>query len=51
MAYMPRAARTLRAKTLRTTPADGYYLLGLKFSKPLLLGTKPVRRKKALSAV
>src|SRR5579859_5092505 len=31
-ALAPRAARTLRAKTLRTTPADGYYLLGLKFS-------------------
>lgn len=51
MAYMPRAARTLRARTLRTTPADGYYLVGLKFSKPLLLGAKAVRRKKALSAV
>jgi hypothetical protein len=48
----PRAARTLRAKTLRTTPADGYYLLGLKFSRPLLLTTKPAaRRRKLVSAV
>src|SRR5436309_6273672 len=29
MALLPRAARTLNARTLRTTPADGYYLLGL----------------------
>jgi hypothetical protein len=50
MSYTPRAARTLRAKTLRTTPAQGYYLVGLKFSRPLLLsGT--LRRKKALSSV
>ena len=33
---LPRACRDLRAKTLRTTPAEGYYLLGLKFSRPLL---------------
>jgi len=51
MAHMPRPTRTLRAKTLRTTPADGYYLVGFKFSRPLLLGTRPVRRKKALSAM
>ena len=51
MAYMPRAARSLRAKMLRTTPAEGYYLVGLKFSRPLLLGGRPVRRKKALSAM
>lgn len=37
LAPMPKAARTLSAKTLRTTPAEGYYLLGLKFSRPLTL--------------
>ena len=37
LAPLPKAARTLRAKTLRTTPAEGYYLLGLKFSRPLSL--------------
>ncbi len=51
MTYMPRAARSLRAKTLRTTPAQGYYLVGLKFTRPLLLGGRAVRRKKALSPV
>jgi hypothetical protein len=51
-ALAPRAARTLRAKTLRTTPADGYYLLGLKFSRPLLLPPNPpVRERKLVSAV
>jgi len=36
LALLPRASRTLRAKALRTTPAEGYYLLGLKFARPLL---------------
>jgi hypothetical protein len=52
MALLPRAARTLSAKTLRTTPADGYYLLGLKFIRPLPLSEKlPSRRRKLLSKV
>lgn len=52
LAPLPRAARTLRAKTLRTTPAEGYYLLGLKFSQPLPVATKiPSPRRKSLSAV
>jgi len=51
-AMMPRAARTLRAKTLRTTPANGYYLLGLKFSRPLPLSAKPtLRRRKSVASV
>ena len=50
LAELPGAARTLRAKTLRTTPAQGYYLVGLKFSRPLLNG-RPARKKKALSLV
>src|SRR5205807_3172225 len=29
LALLPSAARTLRAKALRSTPAEGYYLLGL----------------------
>lgn len=33
---LPRAARTLRARTLRVHSSDGYHLLGLKFSRPLL---------------
>ena len=49
LAPLPRAARTLDAKALRTTPAEGYYLLGLKFTRPLTTSgkaTKP-RRKAA----
>jgi hypothetical protein len=50
LAPLPRAARTLRAKTLRTTPAQGYYLLGLKFSRPLpVSGERTARQKKLLS--
>ena len=50
MALLPRAARTLNAKTLRTTPAHGYYLLGLKLNRPLPLSEKPTaRRRKHLS--
>jgi hypothetical protein len=37
MAPLPRAARTLQAKTLRTSSAEGFYLLGIKFSRPLIL--------------
>lgn len=52
MALLPRAARTLSARTLRTTPADGYYLLGLKFARPLALSKKPsAGRGKLLSRV
>jgi c-di-GMP-binding flagellar brake protein YcgR len=36
LALLPRVSRNLRARALRNTPAEGYYLLGLKFSRPLL---------------
>ncbi len=36
LAVLPGVSRSLRAKALRSTPAEGYYLLGLKFSRPLL---------------
>ena len=35
-AALPKASRTLRARALRVTHAEGYHLLGLKFSRPLL---------------
>lgn len=35
-AKLPKASRTLRAKCVRVTHADGYHLVGLKFSRPLL---------------
>jgi hypothetical protein len=53
LALLPRASRNLRAKTLRSTPAEGYYLLGIKFSRPLLpIGrTSGLPKRKLLSAV
>src|SRR5271169_2610177 len=52
LALLPRASRTLRARALRTTPADGYYLLGLKFARPLLVSDNShARRRKIASAV
>src|SRR5258708_10560684 len=52
LAMLPRTSRTLRAKALRTTPAEGYYLLGLKFARPLLLAGSPnVRRRKIAATV
>lgn len=43
-AGLPRAARTLRARATRITHAEGYHLLGLKFSRPLLNGTSQTSR-------
>jgi PilZ domain-containing protein len=52
LALLPRASRTLRAKALRTTPAEGYYLLGLKFARPLLLANnRSAGRRKIAPAV
>ena len=52
LALLPKAARTLRAKTLRSTPAEGYYLLGLKFARPLMDSViSNGRRRKIASAV
>lgn len=33
---LPKASRTLRARTTRVTHAEGYHLVGLKFSRPLM---------------
>ena len=52
LAALPDSSRTLRAKALRTTPAEGYYLLGLKFARPLLLSPTPsLPRRKTAAAV
>jgi hypothetical protein len=53
LALLPRASRNLRAKTLRSTPAEGYYLLGIKFARPLLpIGrSNSLPKRKLLSAV
>jgi len=51
LALLPSVARNLRARALRNTPAEGYYLLGLKFSRPLLRpgDSNGIRRRKASS--
>lgn len=36
VAMLQGASRDFRARALRTTPAEGCYLLGLKFTRPLL---------------
>ena len=49
----PKASRILRARTVRVTHVEGYHLLGLKFSHPLVNG-KPERepgRRKLVSPV
>ena len=51
VALLPRASRDLRARALRATPVEGYYLLGLKFLRPLLrrADTKPAPKRKLTS--
>ena len=53
LAPLPKASRNLRARALRTTHAEGYHLLGLKFLRPLLHSANPdgTRRRKVSSAV
>lgn len=48
---LPKAARTLRARTLRVHNAEGYHLVALKFSRPLLNGSSKSSRGKLASAV
>jgi hypothetical protein len=49
----PKASRILRARTVRVTYLDGYHLLGLKFSQPLLNGSsaRRLKRRKVSSTV
>jgi PilZ domain-containing protein len=52
LATLPKTSRNLRAKALRTTHAEGYHLLGLKFARPLLgAPLNGARRRKLASAV
>lgn len=52
LASLPAASRNLRAKALRTTHAEGYHLLGLKFSRPLVhsASVNGTRQRKLVSA-
>ena len=47
LASLPRVARSLRAKVLRMQHGEGYNLVGMKFSRPLVNsnGSKKLRRK------
>jgi c-di-GMP-binding flagellar brake protein YcgR len=45
LAGLPRASRNMRAKALRMSHAEGYHLLGLKFSRPIQLTARPVRAR------
>lgn len=42
-APIPKSAKNLRAKIIRVTHAEGYHLLGLKFTQPIL--SHPVKRR------
>jgi hypothetical protein len=47
---LPKAYRNVRARSVRVTHAEGYHLIGLKFSHPLLNhapARQPTRRKLA----
>jgi hypothetical protein len=52
-APVPKNSRNLRAKILRVTHAEGYHLLGLKFSQPILSPTmrRATYRRKTTSSV
>jgi c-di-GMP-binding flagellar brake protein YcgR len=49
----PKTFRILRARAVRVTHVDGYHLLGLKFSHPLITGKseKVAAKRKASSSV
>jgi hypothetical protein len=47
-ATLPKSSRNLPARTLRVNYEEGYHLIGLKFSRPLLNGRSsrlPIQRK------
>jgi PilZ domain len=50
---LPKAARNLRARALWVTHADGYHLVGLKFSHPLVAEgpRRPSRPRKVASVL
>ena len=52
-ATLPKATRRLRARSVRVTHAEGYHLIGLKFSRPLvaLAPRQRASRRKVASSV
>jgi hypothetical protein len=53
LAARPKSSRVLRARILRVTHAEGYYLMGLKFLRPLVAETRngSAGRRKVASLV
>ena len=53
LASLPKVERTLHARVLRMLHAEGYNLVALKFSRPMLISRPPVerRRRKLRSSV
>jgi hypothetical protein len=53
LAALPKVARNLRAKVLRMQHGQGYNLVGVKFSKPLVNSRAPANmlRRRAISSV
>ncbi len=53
LAELPRVARNLRARVLRMQHGEGYNLVGLKFSRPLVSTHAPAKtlRRKLASSV
>jgi hypothetical protein len=50
LASLPRVARNLRAKVLRTQHGEGYNLAALKFSRPLVNSYVPLRPRRKLAS-
>jgi len=50
LANLPAVIRSLRAKVLRMEHAEGYNLIGLKFSRPLLDSHAAARSRRKLSS-
>jgi PilZ domain len=50
LAALPRVARNLRAKVLRTQHGEGYNLAALKFSRPLVNPYAPLRPRRKLAS-
>ena len=46
LASLPKVERTLRARVLRMLHAEGYNLVALKFSRPMLTSRPPVTRRR-----
>jgi hypothetical protein len=46
-----RVARAMQGKALRVASVDGYYILGIKFVRPLPTGNRSSRKRKFVSTL